>query len=49
MQWRLTIELHLPHQRVMLGWEFIEPDDTCEYASAVVYLLFVTFTLDLQR
>lgn len=44
--WELTIEFHLPHDRFALGWEYIAPDEKCEYSTAKMYLLFITLTLD---
>lgn len=46
IDWELTIEFHWPHYRLALGWDYISPDDTCNYNTAKLYLLFVTFTLD---
>jgi hypothetical protein len=44
--WTLSIELHWPHDRFALGWDYIAPDETYDYSTFRLYLLFITFTLD---
>jgi hypothetical protein len=44
--WELTIEFHWPNDRFALGWEHIDPDETFEYSTSKLYLLFITITLD---
>ncbi len=46
MDWQLEIAFHWPHNRLALGWEFIDEDETYDYRTLKVYLLIVTFTLD---
>ncbi len=44
--WELTIEFHWPNDRFALGWEHMDPDETFEYSTSKLYLLFITITLD---
>jgi hypothetical protein len=44
--WELSIELHWPHDRFALGWDYIAPDEIYDYSTFRLYLLFITFTLD---
>jgi len=44
--WELEIAFHWPHQRVALGWEFIEPTEQHDYTTVRLYLFIVTITLD---
>jgi hypothetical protein len=44
--WELSIELHWPHDRFALGWDYIAPDRTYNYSTVRLYLFFITFTLD---
>jgi len=44
--WELTIEFHWPHSRLALGWEYIAPDETFQYTTIKLYLIFITVTLD---
>jgi hypothetical protein len=44
--WELTIEFHWPHSRLALGWEYITPDETFQYTTIKLYLIFITVTLD---
>jgi len=46
MDWQLEIAFHWPHNRLALGWEFIDEDETYDYRTLKVYLLIVTLTLD---
>ncbi len=47
MDWELTIQFHYPHDRFMLGWEFMKPTEEFNYTTIKLYLFIVTFTLDL--
>jgi hypothetical protein len=47
MNWELEIAFHWPHDRFALGWEFMAPDEKHNYTTVKVYLLIVTFTLDI--
>ena len=42
----LEIAFHWPHDRFALGWEFIHPDEKCNYKTVKVYLFIATLTLD---
>lgn len=44
--WELEIAFHWPHDRLALGWEFIHPDEKCNYKTIKVYLFIATLTLD---
>lgn len=46
MDWELLIELNYPHDRFMLGWEFIQPTTKYNYRTIKIYLFIVTFTFD---
>ncbi len=46
MDWQLEISLHYPHDRFMVGWEFLQPTDKFNYRTINLFLFFVTFTLD---
>jgi len=46
MDWELTIQFHYPHDRFMLGWEFMKPTEEFNYTTIKLYLFIVTFTLD---
>ena len=45
--WQLLIEFHFPHDRLLLGWEFITPDDKYDYYTIKLYLFIATLTLDI--
>jgi len=47
MDWELTIQFHYPHDRFMVGWEFMKPTEEFNYTTIKLYLFIVTFTLDL--
>lgn len=46
MDWTLEIAFHWPHNRLALGWEFIDVDESYDYRTLKVYLVIVTLTLD---
>ena len=46
MNWDLTILFHLPHDRFALGWEYIGPDDQCNYTTLKFYILIMTLELN---
>lgn len=46
MDWELTIEFHFPHDRFMVGWEVIQPNEKYNYRTIIIYLFIVTITLD---
>ena len=39
--WELTIELHWPHDRFALGWDYIAPDRTYNYSTVRLYLFLL--------
>lgn len=47
MDWELEIQFHLPHDRFVLGWEYIAPDKEYNYNTFKLYLFIITFTLDI--
>jgi len=44
--WKLTIAFHWPHNRFLLGWEFIASDERYTYTTIRFYFLIATLTLD---
>jgi len=46
MDWTLEIAFHLPHNRLALGWEFIDADKEYKYKTIKLYLFIATLTLD---
>ena len=46
MDWELEIQLHYPHDRFMLGREFLQATEEYNYRTIKLYLFIVTFTLD---
>ena len=46
MDWELTIQFHYPHDRFMVGWEFMKPTEEFNYTTIKLYLFIVTLTLD---
>lgn len=47
MNWTLSINLHYPHNRFMLGWEYIAKDEKYTYITIRLYLFIATLTLDI--
>ena len=47
MDWQLRIIFSLPHQRMALGWEVLNPSDEFPYQTLKLYLLLITIELDL--
>jgi len=47
MNWSLEIAFHFPHDRFMLGWEIMPPDDIDDFWTFKLCLLIVTFKLDI--
>jgi|TARA_R110000803_G_scaffold151915_1_gene216950 hypothetical protein len=45
-KWELEIAFHWPHDRFLIGWEFINEDEEYDYKTFKFYLFIVTFTLD---
>ena len=48
MNWDLEIAFHWPHNRLALGWEFIEANEEEPFTTIKLYLLIVTLTLDIS-
>jgi len=46
MNWTLSIAFHYPHNRFLLGWEYIDSDEKYKYTTINVYLFIATLTLD---
>ena len=46
MDWTLKIAFHYPHNRFMLGWEYISKDEKYKYSTIRLYLFIATLTLD---
>ena len=46
IDWELEIKLHYPHDRFMLGWEFLQATEEYNYRTIKLYLFIVTLTLD---
>tara|TARA_R100000541_G_scaffold51555_1_gene59079 strand:- start:479 stop:625 length:147 start_codon:yes stop_codon:yes gene_type:complete len=44
--WQLEIAFHWPHNRLALGWEFLDRDQDYDYKTVKVYLFIATLTLD---
>jgi len=46
INWNLQITFHYPHNRFVVGWDFISEDEEYNYRTINVYLFIATFTLD---
>lgn len=44
--WKLTIAFHWPHNRFLVGWEYIASDKRFNYTTIRLYLFIATLTLD---
>jgi hypothetical protein len=44
--WELEIAFHFPHDRFLLGHEYINADKDFKYNTIRVYLLIATITID---
>jgi len=44
--WKLTIAFHWPHNRLLVGWEYIASDKRFNYTTIRLYLFIATLTLD---
>ena len=42
MDWTLGIAFHFPHNRLMLGWEYIAKDERYTYTTIRLYLFIAT-------
>jgi hypothetical protein len=45
--WVLSIVFHYPHNRLAIGWEFINADEKENYYTINVFLFIATLTLDM--
>jgi len=45
--WKLEIAFHFPHDRFMVGWEVIQPNEKFNYTTISISLFIVTLTIDL--
>ncbi len=46
MDWELEIALHYPHNKFMLGWEELQPNEEFNYTTLKISFFIITFTLD---
>jgi len=46
MDWTLEIAFHFPHNRFLVGWEYIASDERYTYKTIRLYLFIATLTLD---
>ena len=44
--WNLEMAFHYPHDRFLLGWDYIQFDKEFNYNTVRLYLFIVTFTLN---
>ena len=44
-EWVLSIAFHFPHDRLAVGWEFINADDKENYYTINIFLFVATLTL----
>ena len=47
MNWTLQIAFHYPHDRFLLGWEYMAQTKEFDYTTIKLYLFIVTLTLDI--
>tara|TARA_B110000908_G_scaffold16837_1_gene18924 strand:- start:4098 stop:4244 length:147 start_codon:yes stop_codon:yes gene_type:complete len=45
-EWTLEIAFHYPHNRFLVGWEYIEKDKKYKYTTIRLYLFIATITID---
>jgi len=48
-EWNLTLVLHYPHDRFLLGWEYMAPDEDYDYTTFKLFLFITTFELNIKR
>jgi hypothetical protein len=46
MDWELTIKLYWPHNRFMLGWEYVGSDDVYHYTTIKLHLFILSIEID---
>ena len=44
--WTLEIAFHFPHDRFLIGHEYIKADENFKYNTIRLYLLIATITID---
>jgi hypothetical protein len=44
--WGIYLTFFFPHERFLIGWEFLEPDDNLDYNSFIISLGFVIIGID---
>ena len=49
MDWRLYMYAHWPHDRFLIGWEFIGPTEDDQRSTFSLYLGIFTFNLDVHH
>lgn len=42
----IEIAFYWPHDRFALGWDWINPDEKCDYTTVRLYLLITTITIN---
>jgi|13_taG_2_1085334.scaffolds.fasta_scaffold00640_13 hypothetical protein len=47
-EWNLTLVLHWPHDRCLVGWEYIGPEEDFNYTTIKLFLLVTTFELNIK-
>lgn len=45
----LELSIHWPHDRFMIGWEYIGPTEEQDVNSYLVYITIFTFSLHLRN
>tara|TARA_Y100000592_G_scaffold47002_1_gene74672 strand:- start:458 stop:610 length:153 start_codon:yes stop_codon:yes gene_type:complete len=46
MNWELVFNLHWPHDRCALGWEYIGPDEKENINTFTIYLFILTINFN---
>jgi len=47
MNWQLILNLHWPHDRCALGWEYIGPTEKENITTFTLYLFILTIHFDI--
>ena len=47
MDWTLQIAFHYPHDRLLVGWEYMAKNKEYNYTTIKLYLFIATLTLDI--
>ena len=40
--WNLTLRFVLPHERLLVGWQYLQPDENDNYYSIYLYLSIIS-------